>query len=756
MVNTLSGRKIAVGILLVFFIAFFSLASKAQNLVQYVQTLSGTAPATTPASIKHGGGTELNANTIPAVTRPFAMTQWTPQTRTTEKKCLPPYFYKDSLFTGIRGSHWLSGSCTQDYGSFTIMPVAGPLQTTPANYAVRFDHANEETSPYAYRLQLKDKGIIAQVAATERCAVMQFTIEKADSFYLLVTPNSDFGEGYIKIDEAKREIVGYNPVHRIYQGWGKQAGFNGYFVIKIEQVFSTTGTYSGNKLFASDSIMNKPDVGAFVGFNVKKGDQVRLRIGTSFSSLKGARANLEKEIASFDFDKVALEGKLAWQKALEQVRVKTRNDKDKRIFYTALYHAMQHPRLFNDADGTYPAFSSHYQLKKIDQGNYYDDMSVWDIYRAQLPLFEILNPVLINDVVHSLILKGQQGGWMPIFPCWNSYTAAMIGDHTSSVIASAYQKGIRNYDANEAYRLLYNNAFKTPQNHQDYIDGKGRRALTSYIKYGYIPLEDSVQDAFHKKEQVSRTLEYAYDDYAVAQLAKGLGKTSDYDILNKRSKNYKNVFDKRVGLVRGRYANGTFVSAFNPDKKEFFITEGTPRQYTFYVPHDVEGLAALMGGKDKLEQSLDSLFLRGEYWHGNEPGHQIPFMYNYTNAAWKTQEKVQQILNDEYSDGPGGLSGNDDAGQMSAWYVFSAMGIYPVNPVSGMYQVSTPIFDEINIKVSPQKSFKIRTHKASDNSKYIHTIKLNGKVNENRFISYADIMRGGIFEIFLTDKPDTK
>ena len=541
-----------------------------QDLVRYVQPMSGTAAATTPASLKHGGGTELNANTIPAVTLPFAMTQWTPQTRTSETKCIPPYFYKDSLLNGFRGSHWLSGSCTQDYGSFTIMPIAGKLKTTPVEYATKFSHTDEESSPSSYKVYLPAYNISAAVTSTLRCGLMQFIAQKSDSLYLLITPNSDFGEGYIKVDVDKGEVSGYNPVHRIYQGWGKPAGFNGYFVIKIEKAIASRGTFQDRKIFLLDSIKKQKNIGVFVGFRMSPGEKLNVRIGTSFSSIEGARKNLVAEIPGYDFDAVASKNKSEWQKALGQITVQTNIEKDKRIFYTAMYHAMQHPRLYNDVDGTYPTFSSYYKSGKINSGNYYDDFSMWDIYRAQLPLLEILQPRLINDFVRSLISKGKQGGWMPIFPCWNSYTAAMIGDHTASVIASAYQKGIRNFDAREAYRLLRQNAFTTPANRQDYLDGKGRRALDSYLKYGYIPLEDSVQEAFHKKEQVSRTLEYAYDDYALSQFAKSMGKTADYNLLIKRAKNYSNVFDPVVGLMRGRYANGSWANPFNPDAKEVF------------------------------------------------------------------------------------------------------------------------------------------------------------------------------------------
>ena len=418
-----------------------------------------------------------------------------------------------------------------------------------------------------------------------------------------------------------------------------------------------------------------------------------------------------------------------------------------------MYHAMQHPRLFSDADGTYPKFAGNYQLKKITDGDYYDDFSMWDIYRAQLPLFEILNPGLTNQFVKSLIAKGEQGGWLPIFPCWNSYTAAMIGDHVTAFIASAYNKGIRKYDVNAAYRLMRKNAFETPASFEEYKNGMGRRALASYLSYGFIPMEDSVQEAFHKKEQVSRTLEYAYDDYALSMVAKGLNKTDDYKKLQQRSLNYKNVFDKSVGMMRGKNINGRWAKSFNADKREAYITEGTPRQYTFYVPHDVPGLAKLMGGTRQLENSLDSLFMKNEYWHGNEPGHQIPFMYNFTMSAWKTQKEVRKILNEEYSDGPGGLSGNDDAGQMSAWFVFAAMGFYPLNPVSGEYQLCAPLFDKVTIQLPGNKKLEIICKRKSNNDNFISEITWNEKIYRKNFIRYNDMMKGGKLELVLRDKP---
>jgi len=722
------------------------------NLVKYVNPISGTATSTTPSALKHGSVLANFANTIPSVCTPFAMTQWTPQTHASEKKCIPPYYYHEDEFSGFRASHWISGSCTQDYGSLTIMPITGALKTT--GFAAKFTHANEKATPYLYSIDLQQYHISTSVTATPRCGMMEVTANAPDSLYLLMMPNSDFGEGYIRIDAKKGEIYGYNPVHRIYQGWGKQAGFNGYFVIHIEKAFTSKGTFSGKDIFKTDGIKNQKNVGAYIGFKVNKGERIIIRIGTSFTSIAGARKNLAAEIPGSNFEVATAACKVIWQKALSQIKVETTNEQDKEIFYTSYYHAMQQPRLYNDVDGTYPMFSSSYKNANIGKGKYYDDFSMWDIYRAEIPLFEILKPDFVDNLVQSLIIKGKQAGWMPIFPCWNSFTSEMIGDHTTSVISSAYIKGISNYNAAEAYQVLRHNAFETPANKNDYIDGKGRRALDSYLKYHYIPLEDSVKYAFHTQEQVSRTIEYAYDDYALAQFAKAIHKTADYNQLIKRAGYWANVFDQQTAMVRGRYADGSWVIPFSADKKESYITEGTPRQYTFYVPQDVSGLSRLMGGRGKLESELDSLFVKGEYWHGNEPGHQIPFMYNYTTSPWKTQQEVRKILSEEYGNGPGGLGGNDDAGQMSAWYMFAAMGFYPINPISGEYLLCSPIFDKVTIQLPKAKTFILLAHKTNKTAKYIHLVKWNGKVLSHNYISYSNLMQGGELEIFLQDKPD--
>lgn len=726
------------------------------KLLNYADPLVGTAKSTTISALKHGDeGTEKFANTIPAVGLPFGMTQWTPQTNISEQKCLPPYLYSATHINGFRATHWLSGSCTQDYGSFTVMPITGKLETNVNAYASPFSHQQEVAAPNYYRVKLDRYELITEITATLRAGIMRITTGKSDSLYILITPNSDQQKGYVKIDPVAAEVSGYNPAHRIYQGLGKPAGFSGYFVAKFQKMDGTSGTYSSGKVNVEPEIREQKDVGAYIGFKAAKGEVYVLKFGTSFTSIDQARKNMEAEIPGWDFEAVRNSGGRLWENAFKGIEVKG-SEKDKQIFYTAMYHTMQLPRLFNDVDGTYPEFSRQYRQLQFPAGrNYYDDFSMWDIYRAELPLLEITRPKLVADLVNSIVHKGEQGGWLPIFPCWNSYTNAMIGDHSTAFIASAFMKGIDGFDVEKAYRLMRKNAFDIPSA-EDYKDGKGRRALAPYLKYGYLPLEEPVRDAFHKNEQVSRTLEYAYDDYALAMVAKKINKHGDYQALLKRSKNYKNVFDPAVGLMRGRHEDGTWIKPFFADKKVSYITEGTPRQYSFYVPHDIPGLASLMGGKNKLEIALDTLFNQGEYWHGNEPGNQIPFMYNFTNSPWKTQAAVRKILAEEYTAGPGGLSGNDDAGQMSAWYVFAAMGFYPVDPVSGLYELTSPLFNDVAIRLDSGKRFQIRTIRPNKEAQYIRSVKMNGKPYTANHISFAQIQAGGLLEITLGELPFVK
>jgi len=724
--------------------------------IQYVDTRVGTAASITKHAGRFGKGSEEYAQTIPAVLEPNGMNFWTPQTRDTEIKCIAPYYYRDSILQGFRNSHWINGGCTQDYGSMTLMPLFGTLKTDPEKRGSIFSHDQETATPSYYSVFLENYGIKAEMTGKSRSAIFRFTYSEQGDAFLVVNPNSDEGEGCIEIDTVRYEIRGYNPVHRIYQGWGQYAGYNGYFIVSCQKPWEEFGTFIGDTVFpGKTALSNRKQIGAYIRFRVEENEEVIIKASSSFTDEEGARLNMEKEIPTWNFDQVRDDLSQIWEKHLALIEVETDSEEEKCKFYGALYRASFLPRTFNDVDGRYPSFAAGKPIRRMEKGrNYYDDFSMWDTYRALHPLLNIISPRKSGDMVHSLILKYEQGGWLPIFPCWNSYTSAMIGDHGISVIGDAFVKGVRNFDIEKAYEGMRKNAFESPSSIEDYKNGMGRRALKSYLRYGYIPLEDSVPDAFHTHEQVSRTLEYAYDDFVLAQVANALGKKEDYRMLSSRAMNYVHVIDTISGYAQGRYANGEFLKANNAFDFVDFITEGTPAHYTWYVPHDVPGLIQRMGGKAKYLAKLDSMFSEGLYWHGNEPCHQIPFMFNYAGRSWRTQEEVRHIMETEYLNDPGGLSGNDDAGQMSAWYVFASLGFYPVCPGTPYYMIASPSFKKAVIKLENNKKFIIIAHNASPENRYIRSAKLNGKVYTNNYLFHSDILKGGVIEFDMGSTPN--
>lgn len=727
-----------------------------ESLQQYVDTRVGTAASTTKTAGLFGKSTEEYGQTLPAVLEPNGMNFWTPQTQDTEKKCVAPYYYRDTLLQGFRNSHWIVGGCTQDYGSMTLMPLSGQLKCSPQSRASSFSHNDETATPAYYATYLKDYDINAEMTGRSRSAIFRFTYQQQGEGYLVVNPNSDEGQGFIEIDTLRKEIRGYNPVHRIYQGWGEPAGYNGYFIISYQKEITAFGTFRGDSLFPGQtSIAQGEKIGAYIRFDVTPQESVLVKAASSFTNLCGAQKNLQAEIPHWDFDQTRQELATIWEERLATVQVETDEREDKEKFYGALYRASFLPRTFNDVDGSYPSFAKGSPVRQLAKGKtYYDDFSMWDTYRALHPLINILTPDKAGDMMQSLVDKYEQGGWLPIFPCWNSYTAAMIGDHSISVLGDAYIKGIHNFDIKKAYEGMRKNAFESPASYDDYKNGMGRRALESYLQYGYIPLEDEVKEAFHTKEQTSRTLEYAYDDYVLAQIAKKLGKEQDYTLLAQRSQNYRNVIDPSTGYAQGRYANGEFLKENNAFNFASFITEGAPCHYTWYVPHDVYGLMECMGGKDNYTAKLDSMFTQKRYWHGNEPCHQVAFMFNYAGQPWKTQREVRHIMETEYLNTPGGLSGNDDAGQMSAWYIFAAMGFYPVCPGTPYYALASPSFSRLTINLENGKAFTIIAEGASKENIYIRSAKLNGETYNKNYITHQDIMSGGTLEFVMSAQPN--
>lgn len=691
--------------------------------------------------------------TIPAVLVPNGMNFWVAQTEDTEQKEVSPYYYGDTEIQGFRNSHWIVGGCTQDYGSMTLMPLAGELKCLPLQRASKFSHENEIATPSYYSVVLDDYQIKAELTATSRTALFRFTWEHEGDAYLIINPNSDEGMGTVRYNPQTGEVSGCNPVHRIYQGWGEYANFDGHFVVVPQKKAIDYGTYADGATFAGDTfITQKPRLGMYLKFHVEAGEEMLVKVASSFTGVEGARNNLVTESPDWDFERMRRELTQVWEEQLQCIRVESTDEKALNKFYTALYHASFLPREFNDVDGKYPSFSTGMPLRTT-KGTYYEDYSLWDTYRALHPLLCILDPDKAGRMVQSLVDKYVQGGWLPIFPCWNSYTSEMIGDPCCSVITDAYVKGIRNFDIGKAYEALRKNAFESPGSYAEYCQGKGRRAMESYLKYGYIPLEDSVKEAFHKGGQVSRTLEYAYDDYVLAQLAKALGHEEDAAMLLQRSQNYRNVFDKTIRCMNGRYADGTFANT-NPFHYYPFITEGLPCHYTWYVPHDMAGLIELMGGKEAFIAKLDTMFTENHYWHGNEPCHQVAYLYAYAGQPWKTQLQVRKIMETEYDDNPDGLAGNDDAGQMSAWYLFSALGFYPVCPGTPYYVLGSPSFEKAVIHMATGKDFTIIAKGASEKNIYIQSVKLNGKPYAFNYLAHKDIAAGGVLELEMGDVPN--
>lgn len=667
------------------------------SFIPEIDTRVGTAASDSPTASLFGANGEVLGNTIPCVAEPNGMTFWTPQTSITEKKGVSPYYYSDPEFLGFRASHWMVGSATQDYGSFYVIPNGA---------ASELDHSLETALPSYYRLG------DSEITGRSHSAMMRF----GNCSSVIVGVNSDYGEGVIEFHPEDGTVTAENPVHRIYQGWGKPAGFSGWCFIQFNRpVVNVSETGEGRLLIE----FGEPD-------------ELLVKMGCSFSSVEGAMGNLNEEIPHWDFDRTRSELSGIWNSRLSRIEVSGGDEGQRTHFYCSLWRASLLPRTVSDCGA--PAD--------------FDDYSLWDTFRALHPLLTILEPSLSGEMMQALVRKYERGGWLPIFPAWGSYTSAMIGDHAVSAIADAYVKGIRNFDCRKAYEAMLQNAFQTPCDSL-YEDGRGRRSLDSYLEYGYIPLEDEVPFAFHKKEQASRTLEYAYDDWCLSRVALKRGHFIDWWKLRRRSENWRNVYDPVTKYPQGRHADGSFLAEDNYLVKTPFITEGTPCHYSWFVPHNVGGLRDLMGAGE-FEARLDSMFVCRRYWHGNEPCHQVAYLYAWTEHPEKTASAVRDILKTEYRNTPGGLSGNDDAGQMSAWYIFSCLGFYPVCPGSGEYALGAPAFDRIVIHQENGRDFGIVRDTASIDgdgaSAAGFDVRLNGRRCRRPFIRHRQLVRGGTLE----------
>ena len=668
-------------------------------------------------------GTDGAGRCFPAVGPPFAMTQWTPETRTEEL----PYHYGDKRILGFRGSHFPSGSCMGDYGSVVIMPVSGGLRLLPQERASSFEHKAEVAKPHYYAVTLDDYGIRVELTATERCGLFRITFPKGKEAYVVIDARP--GGGFVKVNPERREVVGANFRR-----------FTGYFVVQFDLPFDSFGTWGEGEAMPGRTKERGKHVGAFVKLR-PKGRPIIVKVGTSFISIDWARRNLEAEIPDFDFERVKKETQRKWEEVLSKVEVEG-TEEQKTMFYTALYHCYLLPRIFNEAEGRYRSpFDG-----QVHKGPYYEDFSLWDTYRNLHPLLVLLEPQRNAEMIQALVRMYEEGGWMPKWPN-PRYTNVMIGTHADSVIADAFVKGIREFDAEKAYEAMLKNA---EQPGYETIAGfyEARRGIEFYKRIGYVPA-DRVGEA------TSRTLEFAYNDFCVAQMAKALGRRDDYRKYLRRSLNYRHVFDPEVGFARGRKEDGSWMEKkFDPRVWYRWFTEANSWIYTWYVPHDVQGLINLMGGRRAFSAKLERFFSEGHYDIGNEPSMQTPYMFNWSGEPWRTQFWVRELIERHFNAGPRGLPGNDDCGTMSAWLIFGMLGFYPTCPGRPTYEIGSPCLPKVVLHLPNGKDFVIIAHNVSERNRYIQRVALNGKPLTRTWLRHEEIVKGGVLEFWMGPKPN--
>ncbi|QNI36766.1 GH92 family glycosyl hydrolase [Edaphobacter albus] len=708
-------------------------SAQPQDAVSWVNPYIGTGDG----PIGYGG-------TMPFVTPPFGMTNWTAQTRQ-NRLSVVSYEYSDTAIQGFMGTHqpaiWMG-----DYGYVTVVPQVGELETTPEARQMRFTHTDEIARPdyYSVWMTAKDGGRIrAEMTATERCAYMRFTFPKGSNGRVLVEASRPGIAGEAKFDATKHEITGYNP-DRIDRNLGPFAlpNFKGYFVVEFRKAWHDAKTYGMDSAGAH---------GAYADF--ASGEVVEVRVGTSFLSIDQARKNLRHEIPSWDFDAVQKKLRSTWNDKLSRVSVEGATDDQKKIVYTGLYHALLYPRIFSEYGRYYSAFDD-----KIHEGESYTAYSIWDTFRAENSLLTLLAPERIPGMITALLQNYKEGGWMPKWPN-PSYTNIMIGTHADSLVAEAINKGFTGFDRKTAWDAVYKDAMVPPDgdttrrwlDREPHTPYEARGGLTYYKQLGYIPTDKT-------DEASSRTIEDSYDDWCVAQVAKALGREKDYEFFLKRSLNYKNLYNPALGLMNGRTSDGKWApiggTRDTPGNRSVSgWTEGDAWVYTWASLHDLGGLKNLMGGAEKYNAKLDQHFAGGHNKHSNEPSHHYGYLYDYSGQPWKTQAKVREIANAEYANKPSGIDGDDDCGQMSAWYLFTAMGFYPVNPASGDYMIGSPMFGKMSLRLANGKTFTVIAKNNSSTNLYIQSATLNGKSLDKPVLTYNQIMQGSTVEFVMGPQP---
>jgi len=704
-----------------------------QDLAQYVDPFIGT------------GG---HGHTYPGASLPFGMVQLSPDSRLTGWDGCSAYHYSDSVIYGFSHTH-LSGTGVSDYGDILLMPTSGDVKINNGSkagvsngYASNFSHENETAEPGYYQVFLEDYKINAELTATTRTGFHKYTYSDENQKNVIIDlkhRDKVIKSGITKVNDY--ELEGY----RVSEAWASEQYI--YFVVRFSEKIDQFS------LFLNDSLLNKlytegTNVKCAIRFSDHSNKTVYAKVGISAVDIQGARNNLAKELKGWRFEKVRQQARNEWNKRLNKIQVETPNEANKTIYYTALYHSLLNPNVFMDNDGRYRG--TDLKIHEASDFTNHTIFSLWDTYRATHPLLTIIEQEKTRDFLNTFIQHYKNGGQLPVWELAGNYTGCMIGYHSIPVIADAFLKGIDGVDYETLFEAMKHSA---EQNHL---------GLEEYRKYGYIPAD-------MEPESVSKTLEYAYDDWCIAQVAKKLGKQKEYDVYLKRAQSYKNIFDQSTGFMRPKMNSGWIVP-FDPKEVTFHFTEANSWQYSFYVPQDVKGLIQLHGNDEKFSAKLDALFseqtettgrhqaditgLVGQYAHGNEPSHHMAYLYTYAGKAWKTQEMVHQLMDEMYSCQPDGLCGNEDCGQMSSWYNFSALGFYPVNPADGIYVIGSPLFEKASINTENGKSFNIISHNLTKENIYIDSVKLNGKSHPYAFITHSDIMNGGTLEFYMGNQPN--
>lgn len=701
-----------------------------------------------------------NGNTYPAIAMPWGMNFWTPQTGKMGDGWA--YTYKSTRIKGFKQTHqpspWMN-----DYGQFSIMPVTGKLRFKEDERQSWFSHKAETVTPYYYSVYLADHNVTTEITPTERAARFRFTFPETNDAYIVIDA---FDKGsYVKIIPSENKIIGYTTKN----SGGVPENFKNYFVIVFDKSFSLTKTFDGDKLL--DALETKADhSGAVIGFKTAKGEMVNAKVASSFISYEQAEINL-KEIGSNNFDQLKEQGKAVWNKELGRIKVDGGTQDQIGTFYSCLYRSLLFPRKFYefDANGKVVHYSPY--NGKVLSGYMFTDTGFWDTFRAQYPFLNLMYPELNQQMQEGLSNAYNESGWLPE---WASpgLRDIMVGNNSASIVAEAYLKSEnkKNPEIENLYKALIHGA-----NNAGPLGAVGRLGIDYYKNLGYVPYDAGIN------ENAARTLEYAYDDFAIYKLGIALNKPkSETDLYKKRSLNYKNLFDPQNNLMRGKNKNGQFQVPFSPFKWGDAFTEGNSWHYSWSVFHDMQGLIDLMGGKEVFINQLDKVFSlppvfdesyyggviheiremqianMGQYAHGNQPIQHMTYLYNYAGEPWKTQFWVRETINRMYKSTPDGYCGDEDNGQTSAWYVFSSLGFYPVTPASDQYVIGAPLFKKVTIQLENGKTLTINASANSDQNRYINEMKLNGKTYTKNWLSHSELMKGAILDFDMSATPNNK